>query len=69
MLKLFAFITLCCINYCILNAFNAATDDFVKIENPPLYKVVAYTIIFILLLVSLGVMITLTIAYCISVIF
>lgn len=68
MLKLFAFITLCYINYSALTAFSVWTNRFIRVKELPLFKRVAYTTIFTLLWLSLVVMITLTIVYCISVI-
>ena len=69
MLKLFALITLCYINYSALTAFSVWTNRSIKVKELPLFKRVAYTTIFTLLWLCLVVMITLTIAYCISVIF
>lgn len=69
MLKLFAFITLCYINYSALTAFSVWTNRFIRVKELPLFKRVAYTTIFTLLWLCLVVMITLTIVYCISVIF
>ena len=69
MLKLFAFITLCYINYSALTAFSVWTNRYIRVKELPLFKGVAYTTIFTLLCLSLVVMLILTIAYCISVIF
>ena len=69
MLKLFAFITLCYINYSVLTAFSVWTNRFIRVKELPLFKRVVYTTIFTLLWISLVVMLILTIAYCISVIF
>ena len=69
MLKLFAFITLCYINYSALTAFSVWTNRYIRVKELPLFKRVAYTTFFTLLWLSLVVMLILTIAYCISVIF
>ena len=69
MLKLFALITLCYINYSALTAFSVWTNRYIRVKELPLFKRVAYTTIFTLLWLSLVVIIALTIAYCISVIF
>ena len=69
MLKLFAFITLCYINYSALTAFSVWTNRYIRVKELPIFKRVAYTTIFTLLWLSLVVMLILTIAYCISVIF
>ena len=69
MLKLFALITLCYINYSALTAFSVWTNRYIRVKELPLFKRVVYTTIFTLLWLSLVVMLILTIAYCISVIF
>ena len=70
MLKLFAFITLCCINYYVLDAFSVwIINRPIKVKELPHFKIVTYATIFTLLLLSLVVMLIMTIRYCVLIIF
>ena len=68
MLKLFALITLCYINYSVLTVFSVWTNRYIRVKELPLFKRVAYTTIFTLLWLSLVVMLILTIRYCVLII-